>query len=78
MAVDLRESIYNIMPVTGLNLQFKQSVGLVDPDDPIPGSFDFVPMINGRMFQGPLLVGNPTSFAIFETRDGRFVTASGL
>ena len=78
MAVDLRESIYNIMPVTGLILQFKQSVGLVDPDDPIPGSFDFVPMINGRMFQGPLLVGNPTSFAIFETKDGSFVTASGL
>lgn len=78
VAVDLRESVYNIMPITGLILQLKQSVGMIDPDDPIPGSFGFVPTINGRMFQAPLLFGNPTSFAIFETKDGRSVTASGL
>lgn len=78
VAVDLREAIYNIMPVTGLILQMKQAFGMIDPDDPIPSMFEFVPTINGRMFQAPLLIGNPMSFAIFETKDDRYVTPTGL
>jgi crotonobetainyl-CoA:carnitine CoA-transferase CaiB-like acyl-CoA transferase len=78
VSVDLRESIYNIMPVTGLILQMKQAFGIVDPDDPIPSTFEFVPTINGGMFQAPLLMGSPMSFAIFETKDGRHVTPTGL
>jgi len=78
VAVDLRESIYNIMPIIGLVLQKKHAAGVFDLDDPIPGTFSFFPTINGMLFQAPLLLDNPMSFAIFEAKDGRFVTPTGL
>ena len=76
--VDLRESIYNVMPLIALILQKKHAAGRFDLDDPIPGTFSFVPSLNGLLFQAPLLLDNPMSFAIFETRDGRFATPTGL
>lgn len=76
--VDLRESIYNIMPLIGLVLRKKHAAGRFDLDDPIPGRFGFMPSLNGMLFQAPLFFGNPMSFAVFETKDGRFVTPTGL
>lgn len=76
--VDLRESIYNIMPLIRVILQKKQAAGRFDLDDPIPGTFSFVPTLNGKLFQGPLLLDNPMGFAIFQTKDDRFVTPTGL
>jgi len=76
--VDLRESIYNIMPAIKIVLQKKQALGRYDPDDPIPDSFDFVPTNNGMLYQAPMFFGNPLSFAIFETKDNRMVTPTGL
>jgi crotonobetainyl-CoA:carnitine CoA-transferase CaiB-like acyl-CoA transferase len=51
--------------------------GLIPRDDPIPASVTFVPGINGRWYQAPWGIGNPFSFAIFETKDGRYITISG-
>lgn len=78
VSVDLRESIYAIMPLIKLILQKKQALGRYDPDDAIPASFDFVPTLNGKLFQAPLFFDNPMSFAIFESKDGRYVTPTGL
>src|SRR5262249_38738440 len=52
--------------------------GKVAMDDPLPGTFTWMPTINGRNVQAPLLFGNPLSFTIFETKDGRQVTPTGL
>ena len=45
--IDLREAIYNTMPLIAVVLQKKKAAGLIDPDDPIPENFTFVPTING-------------------------------
>ncbi len=74
--VDLREAVYNVNPIIALVLKQKQMAGLIPRDDPIPASFTFVPGINGRWYQAPWGLGNPFSFAIFETKDGRYVTIS--
>lgn len=76
--VDLRESVYNVMPITGLILQLKQRAGIVDPEDPLPSSFTFHPTTNGILPQAPLLMDNPLSFASFQTKDNRWVTPTGL
>jgi hypothetical protein len=78
VSVDLRESIYNTMPAMVIVLNAKQRLGKVAMDDPIPGTFTWSPTINGRDIQAPLLFGNPLSFSIFETKDGRRVTPTGL
>ncbi len=76
--VDLRESIYNIMPLIRLILQKKHAAGRFDLDDPIPGTFSFTPTLNGMLFQGPLLMDNPMGFQVFQTKDDRFVTPTLL
>ena len=76
--VDLRESVYNTMPATGLILQHKHALGMFDAEDPLPSSFTFAPTVNGLLPQAPLLFGNPLSFASFQTKDGRWVTPTGL
>ena len=78
VSVDLRESIYNTMPALGIVLNAKQRLGKVAMDDPLPGTFTWMPTINGRNVQAPLLFGNPLSFTIFETKDRRQVTPTGL
>ena len=78
LEVDLRESVYNILPYVGFVLQKKQQLGLLDPDDPLPAGFTWRPKVNDRELQLPLLFGNPLSFAFFETKDGRMVTPTGL
>jgi len=66
LEVDLRESVYNVLPYVGLVLQKKQALGLIDPDDPLPAGFTWRPTVNDRELQLPLLFGNPLSFAFFE------------
>ena len=72
--IDLREAIYNINPAIGIIMQKKRAFGLLDPDDPIPETFTFVPTINGLWYQAPLLFDTPLSFAILPTKDDRWVT----
>jgi crotonobetainyl-CoA:carnitine CoA-transferase CaiB-like acyl-CoA transferase len=76
--VDLRESVYNVNPIIALVLQHEQAIGDIPADDPIPKSFTFVPGINGGWYQAPWGLGNPFSFQLFTTRDGRFVTITGV
>jgi crotonobetainyl-CoA:carnitine CoA-transferase CaiB-like acyl-CoA transferase len=76
--VDLRESIYNVNPIIALVLNHEQAVGLIPADDPIPSSLTFVPGINGGWYQAPWGLGNPFSFQLFRTKDGRFVTITGV
>jgi crotonobetainyl-CoA:carnitine CoA-transferase CaiB-like acyl-CoA transferase len=76
--VDLREAIYNTNPAIAIIMQKKRAAGLFDPDDPVPGTFTFVPTINGLWYQAPLLFNSPLSFAILPTKDGRWVTPTVL
>jgi crotonobetainyl-CoA:carnitine CoA-transferase CaiB-like acyl-CoA transferase len=76
--IDLREAIYNTMPLIAVVLQKKRAAGLIDPDDPIPDSFTFVPTINGLWYQAPLIFNTPLSFAVLPTKDGRWVTPTVL
>ena len=76
--VDLREAIYNTMPLIAVVLQKKRAAGLIDPDDPIPDTFTFVPTINGLWYQAPLIFNTPLSFAVLPTKDGRWVTPTVL
>ena len=48
------------------------------PGDPLPAEWTWQPTRNDPRLQAPLAIGNPLSFAIFETRDGRRVTPTGL
>ncbi len=77
LKVDLRESIYNTNPVIKLVQMLDQAAGRLSADDPIPKSFTFMPTINGLAYQAPLMIGHPLSFAMFETKDGRWVTPTG-
>ncbi|HEY2753583.1 CoA transferase [Phenylobacterium sp.] len=76
--VDLREAVYNTMPLIALIMMKKRALGLFDAEDPIPESFTFKPTVNGLLPQAPLLWGNPLSFASFQTKDARWVTPTGL
>jgi crotonobetainyl-CoA:carnitine CoA-transferase CaiB-like acyl-CoA transferase len=74
VSVDLRESLYGVNPFIGVVQKMEQAAGLLAKDDPIPGSFTFSPSVNGLFYQAPLMIGHPLSFALFETKDNRWVT----
>ena len=74
LSVDLRSSLYNVNPLIGVVQKLEQAAGKLAKDDPIPDSFTFVPSVNGLMYQAPLMLGHPLSFAVFETKDNRWVT----
>jgi crotonobetainyl-CoA:carnitine CoA-transferase CaiB-like acyl-CoA transferase len=76
--IDLREAIYNTMPAMAIIMLKKRALGVVDPDDPIPGTFTFTPTINGLWPQAPLIFNTPLSFAVLPTKDGRWVTPTVL
>jgi crotonobetainyl-CoA:carnitine CoA-transferase CaiB-like acyl-CoA transferase len=76
--VDLRESVYGVNPMMTPIMQFRIAAGLVPAGDPVPGSFTFMPTINGRYYQAPLGLGNPFSFVPWETKDGRFMNITAV
>lgn len=76
--VDLREAVYNVNPLMKPIMQFRLAAGLVPANDPIPGSFTFMPTINDRYYQAPLGIGNPFSFVPFVTKDGRYMNVTGV
>lgn len=57
LEVDLRESVYNVLPYVGLVLRKKQQWGIIDPNDTLPATFTWYPTVNGRALQAPLLFG---------------------
>jgi len=74
LSVDLRESLYGVNPLIGVVQKLEKAAGLLAKDDPIPDSFTFSPSVNGLFYQAPLMIGHPLSFAVFETKDNRWVT----
>lgn len=75
--LDLREAVYNVNPLITLITQHRMASGALPPDDPVGRSLTFVPLINGRWLQAAVGVGNPMSFAAFETKDGRYANVTG-
>jgi crotonobetainyl-CoA:carnitine CoA-transferase CaiB-like acyl-CoA transferase len=77
LSVDLRQAVYAVAPWVRLLVEELRALGML-PGDPLPAEWTWQPSLNGRPLQAPLAIGNPLSFAIFETRDGRRVTPTGL
>jgi crotonobetainyl-CoA:carnitine CoA-transferase CaiB-like acyl-CoA transferase len=77
LSVDLRQAVYSVAPWARLLVEELRAVGML-PGDPLPTSWSWQPTLNDRPLQAPLAIGNPLSFAIFETKDGRRVTPTGL
>ena len=75
--VDLRQAVYAVAPWARLLVEELREYGML-PGDPLPPEWNWQPTLNDRRLQAPLAIGNPLSFAIFETRDGRRVTPTGL
>ncbi len=44
----------------------------------LPPEWTWDPTVNGRNIQAPFLLGNPLGFQVFETKDGRLVTPTGI
>ncbi len=74
LSVDLRESLYNVNPLIAVVQKLDRAAGRLPKNDPIPDSFTFIPSVNGLFYQAPLMLDHPLSFAIFETKDNRWVT----
>lgn len=77
LKVDLRQAVYAVAPWARLLVEELREHGML-PGDPLPAEWTWQPTLNDRRLQAPLAIGNPLSFAIFETRDGRRVTPTGL
>jgi hypothetical protein len=77
LSVDLRQAVYSVAPWARLLVEELRAVGML-PGDPLPTSWSWQPTLNDRPLQAPLAIGNPLSFAIFETKDSRRVTPTGL
>ena len=75
--VDLRQAVYAVSPWARILVEELRELGML-PGDPLPAEWTWKPTLNDRRLQAPLVIGNPLSFAIFETRDGRRVTPTGL
>jgi crotonobetainyl-CoA:carnitine CoA-transferase CaiB-like acyl-CoA transferase len=75
--VDLRQAVYAVSPWARLLVEELRDIGML-PADPLPAEWTWQPSLNDRALQAPLAIGNPLSFAIYETRDGRHVTPTGL
>jgi len=78
LSVDLRESVMNVNPLLTLIMQERMLRGAIPKDDPVANGFSFVPTVNNRWYQAPLGVGNPFSFAIYELKDGKYCTITGV
>lgn len=79
LSVDLRQAVWNTNPLIGLVHDQMQAGGVIPASDPIPALLtSWKPNVNGLMLQAPVGLGNPLSFQVFETRDGRFINLTGI
>jgi crotonobetainyl-CoA:carnitine CoA-transferase CaiB-like acyl-CoA transferase len=76
-SIDLRQAVYGVAPWMRLLTDELMALGALT-HDPLPSDLTWQPSLNGRALQAPLILGNPLSFGIFETRDGRLVTPTGI
>jgi crotonobetainyl-CoA:carnitine CoA-transferase CaiB-like acyl-CoA transferase len=76
-SIDLRQALYGVAPWMRLLTDEMMALGAL-AHDPLPAELNWQPTLNSRGLQAPLILGNPMSFGIFETRDGRMVTPTGI
>ncbi|HSZ53921.1 MAG TPA: CoA transferase [Caulobacteraceae bacterium] len=76
-SIDLRQAVYGVAPWMRLLTDELMADGILT-QDPLPSGLAWQPTLNGRALQGPLLLGNPLSFGLFETKDDRLVTPTGI
>jgi crotonobetainyl-CoA:carnitine CoA-transferase CaiB-like acyl-CoA transferase len=77
LSVDLRQALYGIAPWARFLADFNIALGALPPDW-LPPEWTWRPTLNGRDVQGPFILGNPLGFQVFETKDGRLVTPTGI
>lgn len=74
LSIDLRQALYGVAPWARF---LAEANGL--PAGWLPPEWVWSPRINGRIeFQAPFIIRNPLGFTIFETKDGRLITPTGI
>ena len=77
LSIDLRQALYSIAPWVRFLADYNIAAGTLPPGW-LPAEWSWDPTVNGRNIQAPFLLGNPLGFQVFETRDGRLVTPTGI
>lgn len=77
LSIDLRQALYGIAPWARFLADFNIAAGVLPPGW-LPPEWNWDPTLNGRNIQAPFLLGNPLGFQVFEAKDGRLVTPTGI
>lgn len=77
LSIDLRQALYGIAPWARFLADYNIAAGTLPPDW-LPPEWTWNPTLNGRYLQAPFMLGNPLGFQVFETKDGRLVTPTGI
>jgi crotonobetainyl-CoA:carnitine CoA-transferase CaiB-like acyl-CoA transferase len=77
LSIDLRQALYGIAPWALFLAQYNIAAGTLPPGW-LPPEWNWDPTLNGRNIQGPFILGNPLGFQVFETKDSRLVTPTGI
>src|SRR5580704_14426882 len=77
LSIDLRQALYNIAPWALFLARYNIAAGTLPPGW-LPPEWNWDPTLNGRNIQAPFILGNPLGFQVFETKDGRLVTPTGI
>jgi crotonobetainyl-CoA:carnitine CoA-transferase CaiB-like acyl-CoA transferase len=77
LSIDLRQAVYGIAPWVRFLVDYNIAAGTLPPNW-LPAEWTWRPTLNGGNLQGPFILGNPLGFQVFETKDGRLVTPTGI
>ena len=77
LSVDLRQAVYAIAPWARFLADYNIAAGVLPPNW-LPPEWTWLPTLNGRNIQAPFILGNPLGLQVFETKDGRLVTPTGI
>jgi crotonobetainyl-CoA:carnitine CoA-transferase CaiB-like acyl-CoA transferase len=77
LSVDLRQAVYGIGPWARFLADYNIAAGTLPPDW-LPAEWTWWPRVNGGNLQAPFILGNPLGFQVFETKDGRLITPTGI
>ncbi len=76
-SIDLRQAVYATAPWARYLADFNIRAGMLPPDW-LPAEWTWWPTLNGQPPQAPFILGNPLGFGVFDTKDGRQVTPTGI
>lgn len=77
LSIDPELGRLRIAPWARFFADYNIAVGTLPPDW-LPLEWTWTPTLNGRYLQAPFMLGNPLGFQVFETKDGRLVTPTGI